>query len=283
VKEHIKDYGHYGPHSANERPRRPGKLLSTNETIKAVFEEWTLELNGKQNEHSQPRRRIQSCEYDAPKTKLWHEDVTGELYLRGNSVEDDVFEGGSWHQCLVADCYYQILSPEGLGATVFKTAKGLLEHCRRSHELSSEKASLASHLQSHEGAESGSSWVSTDFTDMSKWHNIYYPESGTPFWGDQERLFEVEEEFLGLGQQQQSQTWETADIQHSDGSTLFPTIAAAALAPLPPPTTSSSINRSDSWVSMSYSYGGDNGTFISSSSTGGASLARSQSTEPSTG
>lgn len=282
MKEHIKDYGHYGPHSANERPRRPQKALSRDATIKVVFEEWTLDLNGEHNENLQPRRSVQSYEYDPRKTKLRHEDDTGELYLCGESLKDDMLEGNSWHQCSVADCYYQLLPPEGLGATVFKTLKGLLEHCRRSHELSSEKASLALHLRSQEGAESDCSLALTNFTEISTGYNIYNPDPETRFFEDQQMLFEHEEEFLGLGQQQ-SHTWETANIQHSDSATFFSTLADAALVPLPPPTTFPSTNRSYSWVSMSHSDSGDNGAFTSSSITSGTPLARRRSTEPSTG
>jgi hypothetical protein len=284
VKEHIKNYGHYGPHSANERRRRPRDAQPIDVIIKAVFEEWNLESNGAQNGNPQPRRNIQSCEYNPRKTNLWHEDDTAELYLRGETLEDDVFNCGSWHQCLVPDCYYQVLSPDGLGVTVFKTAKGLLEHCRRAHELSGEGASLSSHIQPQEGAESSSAWDSMDFTDMSTWHNMNNPESGSPIFEDQEMLFEVEDEFLGFGQHP-GHTWEATDIQPSDDSTLLSPISDAALVSLspPPPTTSSSIIRSDSWVSMSYSDGGDNGAFTSSPPTGPPSLVRHKTTEPSTG
>ncbi len=268
MKEHIKDYGHYGPHSANERPRRPQKALFNSAIIKVVFEEWSLELDGTQNENLQPRRKIQSCEYDPRKTKLWHEDNTGELYLRWESLEDDVL------QCSVADCYYHLPPPEGLGATVFKTSKGLLEHRRRSHGLSSEKASLVSHLQSEEGIENDRDWISTTSTDMSTWQNQILE--------DQEILFEVDEQFSGLGEQR-SQTWEAADIPNSDNYTLFSTLLDAPLVPSVPSTTVPSTNRSESCISMSYSDGGDNSTFTSSSLTSCTSLPRRQSTETSMG
>jgi hypothetical protein len=284
VKEHIKDYGHYGPHSANEHRRRPENARSVDGTIKAVFEEWILERGGEGNQTPRPRRNIQSCEYDPRKnTKLWYDDNTAELYLHGESLEDDVFEGGLWHQCLVADCYYQVLSPEGLGVTVFKTAKGLLEHCRRAHEISDDIVSFAPHGQPQEDAQSGSIWDSMDLTDMSTWHNMYSPESGSPFFEDQEMHFEVEEGFLGFGQHP-SHTWEATDVRRPDDSTSISPISDSEMSPLlPAPTTFSSIIGSDSWVSVSYSNGGDSGAFTSSLSTSRPSSIRRRSTEPSIG
>ena len=279
VKEHIKDYGHYGPHSASDRSRRPGKLLATDEIIKVVFEEWTLGSDEKQNEILQPRKSIRPCEYDPRKTKLWHKDDTGDLYLHGNTLEDDVFKGVPWHQCLDPDCYYQLLPPGGLGVTVFKTSRGLLEHCRRAHELSSESASQTLQHQAPEGAESGGSWASTDFAEMSTWLDISPSKSGPSLLGVQENIFE-DEEFLGLGQYQ-SQTWETADSQHSEGSTFFSDVVDAPMLHLPSPTTYSSTNGSDLWISTPRSENGDNQLSISPFLTNGMSLTRPRSTEPS--
>jgi hypothetical protein len=276
VKEHIKEYGHYGPHSANDRPRRSGNVRSTDEIIKAVFEEWTLESNETQNKNLHSQRKIQSCEYDPRKTKLWHNDDTGDLYLRVNSLEDDVLEGVLWHQCLVSDCYYQLHAPEGLGATVFKTLKGLHEHYRRSHEVSNEIASLTWPIQSLEGAESASSLVSMDSIETSRWFDISHTEAEVPFWEDQERIFEDEEEFLEPNQDRTS-TWETGDSQHSDDFTCFPTSTDALLFLPPTHPPSLSINEPDSWLSIPYYDHGDIGARISPLLTDGGTEAETPS------
>jgi len=74
---------------------------------------------------------VQSHEYNSLKTKLWHTDDTGELYLRAGSVGD--LESASYVECSIANCYYQLRPPESLDGTVFKTQEGLQEHRRRAH------------------------------------------------------------------------------------------------------------------------------------------------------
>jgi hypothetical protein len=125
VKEHIKDFGHYGPHSANNRPRRPGQPLFAEYLIVAHFEEWTLD------EKALPRRTVQSYEYNSLRTKLWHTDDTGELFLRADSVGD--LEDACYWGCSVPDCYYQLHPPKNLNGTVFKTMEGFQEHHFRAH------------------------------------------------------------------------------------------------------------------------------------------------------
>ena len=126
MKEHIKDYGHYGPHSASDRPRQPGKQILTTEAITARFEEWSVDENG----DSQPRRTVQSCEYNSFKTRLWHTDVAAEIFFKGDKAGE-----GDGHICPVEGCYYLGMGrPEGCERVVFKTMKALLEHRRRAHE-----------------------------------------------------------------------------------------------------------------------------------------------------
>lgn len=127
MKEHIKEYGHYGPHSANDRPRRPGERLLETDVITARFEEWIVNEKG----GSQPRRTVQRCEYNSFKTRLWHTDVPGELFLKG---DEKPREG---HRCSVEGCYYyELRPPPGCEKVAFKTPKALQEHCRRAHGLS---------------------------------------------------------------------------------------------------------------------------------------------------
>jgi len=278
VKGHIKDYGHYGPHSANERPRRPEKALYIGPPITAIFEEWTLWSNGEQQENPRTRRSIQSCEFDPrkPKLKLWHEDSTGDLYLHREHLHENLAWGGSRYPCLVSDCYYQTVSPVGLRTTVFKTSKGLMDHCRRAHELSSKMAST-SHLLSQDDIGPGSSWsAATEFADMPAWRHaididfeITFPETpGDPF--------EAELESWGFDAQQ-SDPLDTPDAQH------FIPWQDTASNSLPPQNMLSSTDRPDSWGLMSYSNGDDNGTSTGSPVNSGTSLTKYQPTKPSTG
>jgi hypothetical protein len=146
TKEHIKDYGHYGPHSAKDRLRRPGNRLWEDHPITVFFEEWTLHAD--ENGNLQPRRIVQSCEYDTHKTKLWHADDIGDLYVRGDVV--GMLQGIRDNICPTPDCYYQLFPPPGLETTVFKTARGLQEHYRNAHEMPIQTAPLPSQLPSPE-------------------------------------------------------------------------------------------------------------------------------------
>jgi hypothetical protein len=143
VKEHIKEYGHYGPHSSCDRTRRPGERLYTIHVTKARYEEWTVDENG----DSQPRRTVKSCEYNNSfKTKLWHTDVPGDMFWRGN--EDEAQDG---HACPVEGCYFYCRGPpKGCERVLFKTLKGLQEHYRRSHESSRSGPSLETLLVEEE-------------------------------------------------------------------------------------------------------------------------------------
>ena len=143
MKEHIKEYGHYGPHSTCDRTRRPGERLYTIHGIKARYEEWTVDENG----DSQPRRTVKSCEYNNSfKTKLWHTDVPGDMFWRGD--EEGARDG---HGCPVEGCYFYCrVPPKGCERVLFKTLKGLQEHYRRSHEWSRSGPSLETLLVEEE-------------------------------------------------------------------------------------------------------------------------------------
>jgi hypothetical protein len=177
VKEHIKDYGHYGPHSASDRPRRPGKQILTTEAITARFEEWSVDEEG----DSQPRRTVQSCEYNSFKTRLWHTDVAAEIFFKG----DDAGVGDG-HICRVEGCYYFGRGrPEGCERVVFKTLKALLEHFRRAHE-SGLGPSLAMQVREKERGSTLSSTSSDSYSSRTLSVN-----SDSPYG----QL----EDFLGLG------------------------------------------------------------------------------------
>jgi hypothetical protein len=128
VKEHIKDYGRYGPHSANDRPRRPGNCLHGGIIINAAYEEWTVDVIAQ----PQSARIVRLYEYNSSKTKLWHVDDTGELYLRIEPTAS--FMGMQGERCTVSGCHYSLSDNPGVAHTVlFKTSKALQEHLRRAH------------------------------------------------------------------------------------------------------------------------------------------------------
>jgi hypothetical protein len=136
VKEHIKEYGHYGPHSANNRPRRSGNPLLGEHKITARFEEWTVEDNF-------PQRTIQLCQFNSIPTTLWHTDDVGEPYLIKNTFD----ENSLGLECPAADCYFNLRPPKGCEVTLLKTTKGLQEHYRRVHENSGSGVSSPAHFQ----------------------------------------------------------------------------------------------------------------------------------------
>ncbi|CZR64319.1 uncharacterized protein PAC_14217 [Phialocephala subalpina] len=157
VKEHIKDYGHYGPHSANDRPRRRvgWTPLFDEHIITARFEEWTL------NEGS-PQRMVHSCEYNSLETKLWHTDEVGEMFLRRLPTGEPM----AVNDCPVADCYFRTRPPDGCDPTLFKTVKALKEHCRRAHQAEASNFCLSTHLQeeNHESVRDSNSMEPSNYS-----------------------------------------------------------------------------------------------------------------------
>jgi hypothetical protein len=127
VKAHMKDWGHYGPHSPADRKKRPRGnpgIIFTEINILAIYEEWIV------SEPTQPRLNIKSCRFNSLETNLWHEDITAEHYVRGGSLTATSFH------CEETDCYFNIHSalPEEVAPIAFKTAEGLREHYRRAHD-----------------------------------------------------------------------------------------------------------------------------------------------------
>jgi hypothetical protein len=92
--------------------------------------------------------RCEVCQYDNSfKTKLWHMDVPGDMFWRGD--EEGARDG---HACPVEGCYFLLRGgpPEGCEKVLFKTSKGLQEHYRRSHESSRSGPSLETLLMEEE-------------------------------------------------------------------------------------------------------------------------------------
>lgn len=165
AKEHIKDYGHYGPHSANDRPRRRGdwKPLFEERIITARFEEWT-------SDDTSARRTVQTCEYNSLDTKLWHKDDIGEIFL-----VEPAPGGGAGHECPVVGCYYhQPRPPENCNTTLFKTMKGLQEHHRRAHGTTplAFSSTIAFGSQLHQDEELGSVSSLDSTAPSNDWGNI---------------------------------------------------------------------------------------------------------------
>ncbi|CZR61386.1 uncharacterized protein PAC_11282 [Phialocephala subalpina] len=172
AKEHIKEYGHYGPHSANVRPRRAENTLPPGHSITIYLEEWTALDEDRSSQH---QRTIQSYEYDSSKTKLWHEDNTGDQFCREEF--DGCLDGLS---CQETDCYYHSCPPEGLERVFFKTEKGLQEHSRRAHEPPGDTASdLAPrqtiHYQIYESKQPDSTTGLENFNQTPWGSGIEYP------------------------------------------------------------------------------------------------------------
>ena len=86
-----------------------------------------------------------SLEFNSPKTKLWHFDITAEIYFRKSDFKSEqsfdlLFE------CELSDaCYYQISSDLGPLATLFKTKAAKLEHEHRAHVFINFDSPFASH------------------------------------------------------------------------------------------------------------------------------------------
>lgn len=155
AKEHIKDFGHYGPHSPSDRRRRPGNELTETHHIRACYEQWTL------NENSQAHRSVEIVEFTSPGTKLWYTDDTANLYLRDDL---DKLIRSETIECGVPTCYYRLSPPDGLRATLFKTVQGLEEHRRRAHDFQREPFDF----QSNSENVSTSSLAHIDFDLPSK-------------------------------------------------------------------------------------------------------------------
>jgi len=139
AKEHIKDFGHYGPHSPSDRRRRAGNELAETHQIQACYEQWTL------NENSPAHRSVEIVEFTSPRTKLWHTDDTANLYLRDSL---DKLIGSEIIECEIPTCYYRLSPPGGLRATLFKTVQGLEEHRHRAHNFPRESFDFQSTSES---------------------------------------------------------------------------------------------------------------------------------------
>jgi hypothetical protein len=120
----MKDYGHYGPHSANDRPRRHAdwKPLFEGYILIARFEEWSLV-------GISLRRTVRICEYNSARTNLWHKDDFGDMFMG-----EAPFGAALGYGCPVTGCYYHSPPPQNCQITLFKSIKGLQEHSRRVHD-----------------------------------------------------------------------------------------------------------------------------------------------------
>ncbi|KAH8663440.1 hypothetical protein BGZ60DRAFT_67598 [Tricladium varicosporioides] len=154
VKEHIKEHGHYGPHSANNRGRRPGNPLFQEYLITACFEECI-------SDNGAILRTVNICLFDSLKTKLWHKDDIGEHFVRKNSPGEisDCFE------CFNKGCYYGAQPIEGYSVTRFKTKGAMMDHARRAH--GSPSPFFASEMLVEENGITSSAFGLTYFSNCS--------------------------------------------------------------------------------------------------------------------
>jgi len=127
LKEHIKEYGHYGPHSPSDRMKRPGKspvLPFTDVVVPYFIEVWTP------IENSQPLRIIKAFEFNSKTRNLRYADDTGEEYLQGSSQSLN-----SGYECgMGMKCYYSSACPIST-RTIFKTLKACQDHENRCQPL----------------------------------------------------------------------------------------------------------------------------------------------------
>lgn len=118
AKEHIKDYGHYAPHSSNERPRRGGasgiQILGEHE-ITVYYDEWNMGI-----------WQLRSWKYNSRTTRLWYEDLIWDRFVLGGSGESLA--------CPSTFCYYSSKPPCLPHTIAFKSPQVLLEHRRRCHQ-----------------------------------------------------------------------------------------------------------------------------------------------------
>jgi hypothetical protein len=181
----MKDYGHYGPHSANDRPRRRAdwKPLFEEYILTARFEEWTLA-------GTSPRRTVQTCEYNSVDTKLWHKDDFGDMFVKVPPLGR-----GVGHGCPVPGCYYhQLRPPENCHTTLFKTINGLQEHHRRAHDAMpvALPSAIAFQSQLHQDKERGSIGCSDTMAPTNDPGNIALsstPQADQPWLTDLDPSF----------------------------------------------------------------------------------------------
>ncbi|KAL3424455.1 zinc finger protein 2 [Phlyctema vagabunda] len=117
VKTHIRDYGHYGPHSPMnlKKAARTAPRLEGGKIIAVWFEEWNTT-----NSIAQPSKIIK-LNLDSKKTKLFHPDQTSDLLHR-------VIQG---FHCEQQGCYYYFKPPESVPCLSFRSKRDLREHEKR--------------------------------------------------------------------------------------------------------------------------------------------------------
>ncbi|KAH8599301.1 hypothetical protein B0O99DRAFT_591162 [Bisporella sp. PMI_857] len=135
VREHIKDYGHYGPHSPMQREKRPGSPLPANQAVIYYIEKWTSKKS------SQIYRVALSLCFHTSKTKLWHLDDTRDIFIRVPDSRLSLLPSDG-HQCTVSEtCYYQSFWPTSIPITLFKSDNDRREHEHRAHSLGAQAIS----------------------------------------------------------------------------------------------------------------------------------------------
>ncbi|KAL2066959.1 hypothetical protein VTL71DRAFT_1383 [Oculimacula yallundae] len=125
LKAHMKEKGHYGPHSANDRQKPPNKIC-VGLTIIAWYEECDGPVDSTE-------RQVETCEFNSLRTKLWHLDESDKVILDNvdNSNPPISSEG---FECLVAGCYFSYSPPTKCKLVLFKSKEASRKHSRRAHE-----------------------------------------------------------------------------------------------------------------------------------------------------
>lgn len=254
LKEHIKDYGHYGPHSAHDRKRRPGIPLFSEYQIPYFIEAWAHDGN------SQGKREIRSFTFDSLKTKLWHTDDIGPLYIW---CDESTKTDGLNYCTSLEDCYYKYPDTlEGLRTIHFKSAKDAENHMQRAHGLKAPAAAPLSAFfvdhpltQENDSDESKSWYINKGShsaagisTTSSEYHWDQYTQVANedllPNWLVNPLDLASSTDFLGTGalfsneaySTLSSRTPELKNVEHLVPGNTFSSVSSAVTLVHPTPT-----------------------------------------------
>ena len=144
IKDHIKNYGHYGPHSPNRKKshvhkQKDVKKLKPASEIDIIFEAWIREGEICPPVRTLIRRTLKTC--------LIFDDIIDEKYTVHSSFSSSA---NSQHFCSRKNCYFNKDPPAGLPPRLFPlsfaTPEYLNQHQQRAEHPSSEADEGCKHL-----------------------------------------------------------------------------------------------------------------------------------------
>ena len=142
MKDHIKNYGHYGPHSPNRKKRQKEHQMTIAESkstleINVIYEAWEIRMD----------RPVRTLIHTTLKTGLTFEDIADKQYLMHSNLS--LLSNSNF--CSKEGCYFNKDPPEGLCHLSFSTLEYLHQHQRRADHISPDlvgKSEHLSHIQS---------------------------------------------------------------------------------------------------------------------------------------